>query len=114
MIGLLAGGATISEACARAGLDRATLWRWQKENEAFAGRCLRARKLGASVLEDEISKICRDVQDPDGIHPDRARVAINGLTWLAKIRDPDTYADKQKLEHGGGVSVKVILEGGEE
>jgi hypothetical protein len=86
------------------GVERRTILRWQQANEEFCAQCAHARVLSAQVNEESIATLVDEVQR-GSLAPDAARVALNGLTWLAKVRAPKVYGDK--LEMAGTLTVDV-------
>ena len=67
-------------------------------------QCALAREVSAELNERRIAQLSESAASGETA-PDAARVAINGLTWLAKVRAPKVYGDK--LELAGKVSIDL-------
>lgn len=104
----IAQGVLLDKICKRRGFpSRMTIWRWRQDNPDFDTQCARAREVSAAVDEDRIAGLVDSVIAKK-IEPDAARVALNGLTWLAKVRAPKTYGEQVDVKHSGGVIVEVM------
>ena len=97
----IANGKLLSDIAGELGVDRTTIWRWQQQDADFATQCARAREFSADMSEEEISRLMGEVRRKD-VEPDAARVILNGLTWLAKVRAPKVYGERTSHEHTGG------------
>jgi len=97
-------GHYLAEICGKDGLpSRTTVLDWQDGDEVFRAQCARAREQSGEIHEQAIADISSDVLRKK-VEPDAARVAINALTWLAKVRAPRQYGDKLDVAHSGGVT----------
>lgn len=106
----LALGEFVEDICADEGMPAArTVRDWLREDEEFRRQCARAREDSATLIERDVATVVRDVREGK-IEPKAANAALNGLTWLAKVRDRSRYGDK--LEHAGkvegGFSLTVV------
>lgn len=103
----IAKGEYLSDFCGKDGIPTArTLQNWQLADPAFFAQCARAREVSAELNERRISQIIEKTL-ADEVKPDAARVAINGLTWLAKVRAPKVYGDAVDVKHSGNVNLNV-------
>lgn len=94
----LANGGNVEQACKADGMaSRSTVLEWIRGDETLSVAYSRAREAGADMIADDINVIARDCATPDGIAPDRARVAIHALMWTASKLKPKTYGDR--VEH---------------
>jgi hypothetical protein len=76
--------------------DRVTVWRWQKENEAFRSQYARAREQQAETFADEIITIADRAEDAN-----IARLQVDARKWAASKLAPKKYGDKITNEHTG-------------
>lgn len=79
-----------------------TVYKFMERTEGAEANYARAREQQAMHTETEVARTIAKVE-AGKLSPDQGRVVINGLTWLAKIRDPKTYGDKQEHKHTGDV-----------
>ena len=93
---LLASNHTLKEIQESVSIDQRTICRWIVDNEEFAGMCTRARVSQAEVIADEILQTIRDVKTAE-LDPDRARVMLSSMQWLASKRNPKVFGDRQIL-----------------
>jgi len=70
--------------------------RWINGDEDTARRYARARKYGADALPDTTFTASQDVRD-GRLEPDKARVAIDAMKWVASKLKPASYGDR--IEH---------------
>ena len=104
----VAGGEYLRTFCGENGFpSRSTVARWLQEDADFATQYAHARESSGEVHEQSVAKLVDGVITGD-IEPDAARVAINALTWLAKVRAPRQYGDQLDVKHSGGVVVEVM------
>lgn len=80
---------------------------WRDNDPAFAANFARARDLGYDAIAAEVMEIADTPSDhPDDVQHRKLRTWTR-LQLLAKW-DPRRYGDRAKLEHSGGISLKVI------
>lgn len=89
-----AHGMTDSEAAEEVGVHRCTIWRWKQEPE-FLPRYKEARKVRLEHLIKEAER--RAMSGSDRL-----------LEFLLCNYAPDKFSNKQKVEHGGGMSLSVV------
>jgi hypothetical protein len=93
----IAEGESLRTICLREGMpDRVTVWRWQKENEAFRSQYARAREQQAETFADEIITIADRAEDAN-----IARLQVDARKWAASKLAPKKYGDKITNEHTG-------------
>lgn len=108
----LSTGASIAAAARAAGVGRATVYRWAKDDEAFADQWRDAYETGTDALEDEARRRAVDGVDKP-IHYKGARVDTIReysdmlLAMQLNARRPEKYRTNHKIEHTGGV--KIII-----
>ena len=107
IIGGIARGELLSDICALIGVTRQTVWNWQQSNQTFLDQYAHAREQSALVNEEDISRLMGEVRT-GGVAPDAARVILNGMTWLAKVRAPKVYGEKVQNEHSGTMKVVAV------
>jgi len=84
--------------CKGAGMpDVRTVNRWRAEHPDFAQQYAQARTRAAEFEEDRVA-LLRDMLLAGLVDSKDAAVALNATTWLAKVRDPATYADRQRVD----------------
>lgn len=96
IVDAIANGEHLKTIAAQHGVNPSTIWRWQQANAEFATQCARARESAAAVNEADIASLMSEVKRGD-VTPDAARVLLNGLTWLAKVKAPRVYGDRTTL-----------------
>lgn len=106
----IAAGEFLEDFCGKDGIPhRSTVWRWQETDPEFATQCARARERSGAEYERRVAAAAHDVV-MGNIEPDAARVAINALTWLCKVRAPKVYGDKVDVTASeGGFALTVNL-----
>lgn len=77
--------------------DHATIWRWMHAEEDFRDKYARAIQSRAIHHAEEISLTIQQVKSGE-LPPDVARVAIDGMKWVASRLLPKVYGDKQIVE----------------
>lgn len=119
----MCSGETLTSICQSEHLpSRTTVWQWYVDDRrGFSNRYARARVAQAAYYVDEILVIADDVSedvvmdtvgfdesgDPIQVervnreHIQRSKIRIESRKWLAKVLDPASYGDKQRLEHTG-------------
>ena len=103
----IATGRYLTDVCAEPGMpSRRTVLNWQDSDAEFCAQCARAREVSGEVQERAIAQLSRDVLS-GAVPADAARVALNAMTWIAKVRAPKVYGDK--VEHAGTVGMTVTL-----
>lgn len=95
---LLEDNKTYTEIGAIIGVERRTILNWQKAHEDFFAKCVQAKIVQAEAIAEKIASVCKDLEDKL-IEPDAARVLLNTLQWLAKVRNPRVYGDKTTLSN---------------
>jgi len=90
----LTNGATITEACKAAGIERSTLWRWQQKYPSVREAVEFALQARIEIVEDALFK----------------KAAMGHVTamifWLCN-RAPDRWRNVQKIEHSGKVEGEI-------
>jgi hypothetical protein len=104
----LANGDGFDDFCGKDGIpSHDTIWRFWRNNEAFAVRCARARAMSAFAIEQEHRRVGQRTLDRE-IPADVCRAVQNGLQWQAKVRGPKTHGDKLELDAKVSVGDAVI------
>lgn len=104
---LVAGGSNLTKIGQMDDMPcRDTIYKWKRENEAFADNYTRARDTRADARADRIDGIIDKVES-DELPSDRARVMIDAIKWMAGKEAPKRYGDKVEVEHSGNVEVKL-------
>jgi len=86
----LAQGATFDAACEGAEIDRATFWRWRKDDEKLEAEVQSILESRISIVEDAL------YQKAKGGHP-------TSMIFFLKNRAPKRWRDVWGLEHSGGI-----------
>lgn len=82
--------------------SRVTVMKWAEMRSEFAAQLSRARKALAMQAEEDALQV---IENTTQANANANRVKMLGFQWLAKVRDPSTYADKP-----AGVQVNVSLD----
>jgi hypothetical protein len=106
----IGNGENLHDICDQPGMPHAsTIYSFMaKSATETAARYAYAREQQAMHTETAVARTIAKVEDGK-LSPDQGRVVINGLTWLAKIRDPKTYGDKMEHKHGGEVGFALTV-----
>jgi hypothetical protein len=80
---------------------------WLRDNQDFAARYARARRMQADRFFDKISAIREDVERGQ-LDPNAARVIIDALKWQACKLEPQRYGDKIQVEQDTSVTINVM------
>lgn len=96
----LAAGESLNRICKDEGMPcPATVYLWVvKGIDDFSERYAQAREAQAHCLAQRVLDLVTEVELPEGIDPQRAKVAIDGLKWIAGRMAPNSYGDRQKIE----------------
>ena len=106
---LVAGGSNLTKIGQMDDMPcRDTIYKWKRVNEAFADNYTRARDTRADARADRIDGIIDKVES-DELPPDRARVMIDAIKWMAGKEAPKRYGDKVEVEVGGNLGLDVKL-----
>lgn len=89
----------VTRAAEAAGVERPVVYRARERDEAFAAAWDAAIEQSVDALEEEARK--RALGGSDTL-----------LIFLLKGARPDRYRDNYKVEHSGGVTVRVVLKSG--
>jgi len=94
----IADGESLRSICREDGApDKATVFRWLGEHEAFRDQYARAREAQADSYADDIA----DIADDKALDPNDKRVRIDARKWLAGKLRPKRYGEKIVQEHSG-------------
>lgn len=114
ILGQLAEGKSIQDACKAHGLSRQYLHEYRVGNKALTDQWEDARKASADSFFDEAMAVARDphidLVDKDGNvvpvrrYADSTRVLVDTLKWAAAKRNPREYNDKSQID----VNVKTV------
>jgi len=85
--------------------DRATISRWQANDEELASRIARARDIGQDYSIDECKQIA-DLATPEDVNV--AKLRIFARQWEASKRASRRFGDKIQQEHTGSVGVQLV------
>lgn len=119
----LADGETLRGICRDATMPaRSTVQGWMVNVGGFSARYAQARARGVEVLADEILDLSDDSSRDVHIGEDgqkivdheaiaRSRLRVDSRKWLLSKLLPQTYGDRQQLEHSGpgGASLVPVL-----
>lgn len=103
----LMDGLSMRQVCELDGMpSRATLIRWQRDNEDFDAKCARARVLQAELMEDLVMRTAHECT-PETAHADKVKLAA--YQWRAAKLNPRVYGDKLQHTGDGGGAVAVVM-----
>jgi hypothetical protein len=105
---LVAQCVPVARICAMEGMpNKATLYRWKRDNAEFSDKYARAREDRADARQDEMDDIVQRMLAGE-IKPDAARVAIDAIKWQMGKEKPKIYGEKIQIdarhEHVNGLS----------
>ena len=93
----LADGKSLRKICeSKAMPNKATVFRWLRDDEEFSDQYARAKEESADALADDIQDISDGVLKKK-YDPQAARVAMDGKKWIASKLKPKKYGDKLDL-----------------
>ena len=94
----LAEGKALTKICKQDGMPSyMTVYKWKRENPAFAEDFAHAREDQADTYFDEVMEIA----DDKSLEPHDRRVRIDTRLKVAARLKPKKYGDKQHLTHAG-------------
>lgn len=84
-----------------------TVWKWEKESEAFAKLSARARDIGTHNLADE----CIEIADNPEIDPANKRIMVDTRIRLIGKWNAKNYGDKieQTLQNPDGSALSIVI-----
>lgn len=100
-------------ACAAAGCDRDSHYRWMKKFPKYAADFEEAQKQALGLLEDEATR--------RAYHGTMKPVSVGGqvvmvtefsdrlMEFLLKCRGPEKYGERRELNHKGDLTVKRLI-----
>lgn len=99
--------------------DKATVFRWLGQDEAFRDQYARARELQAEAMLEEILQIADDgsndtYEDEDGnprTEQDviaRSRLRVDARKWAMSKMAPKKYGDKLDVDVAGKLTVQIV------
>lgn len=96
---------------------RVTVSRWMLDNEEFRIKYARAREIQAEWLADELHDIAEDdsrdvygeLQMPNSVAVQRAKLRIDTRKWTASKLLPKKYGDRVTQEHTGSVTLESLV-----
>ena len=105
----IAEGKSLRAIAAQGGMPPVpTIIGWIHTNQEFATAVARAREQQGDAMAEDINTLSRDVVR-GAVDPNAARVAMIGMTWLAKVRNPGRYGDRQQVDVSGKLTLEQIL-----
>lgn len=103
----LAGGESLRTIC---GVERdkalpseTTIYRWLRENEAFAQQYAVARESQGDAYADRAVEEALTATDAS-----IGRLRMDALKWAAGKLAPKKYGDKLDIDHSGGITVELV------
>jgi hypothetical protein len=118
VLALLEEGKSLRGASKESGIDPSTVLRWTAADENFSQQYARARRIGYSLLAEEIVEIADDstgdaTVDEDGNvkqnneFVNRARLRVDTRKWILAKMLPKVYGERVEHEHKGGITVQL-------
>lgn len=74
------------------------------DKQDYAEKYARAKNCSAEAHASRFKSLIDKVENGE-IDPNAARVALDGLKWIACKLNPKAYGDKQTIEHSGKVTL---------
>ena len=106
---LIAQGKSLATIEAIPGMPCAdTIVNWTHTNEQFSDDVARARLRQADADAEKINELTERVS-AGKIEPNAARVALLGYQWLARVRNPGRYGDRQQVDVSGKLTLEQIV-----
>lgn len=81
-----------------------TVLRWVAEGGEFSDNYAQARIKGYQVMADLLVDVALDTRAETA----RSRLIVDTYKWMLAKALPKIYGDRQKIEHDGGVVVKIV------
>jgi len=93
LLGRVQAGEALRDACPALGIDRTDVWRYRRANKTAAVELHAAMEDGADSLVDDLDATIISTADPRV-----ARVRAEFIWRRAAARNPDRYADRQRVD----------------
>ena len=94
-------GKTNTEIAAYFGVERTSIWRWERDHPEFKAALDEGRAIADGNVIDSLYKRARGFEHSDKYYPPDTTACI---FWL-KNRLPDKWRDKQITEHEGNITI---------
>lgn len=109
----LANSGNVSFAAKETGIDRNDVYIWRLQSKEFAEAFLIAEQRGIDAMEDEVHRRAfRGIDKPifhQGVGVATVTEYSDSLAmFILKGKRPGVYADLNKTEHSGAVTLQVI------
>lgn len=107
--GAIADKSSLAKACGQNGVLPSTFLGWCNADPAIDEQYARAREARGMAHGDQVDEIVRDVLT-GSLDPAAARVAIDGLKWMAARMAPKRLGDKvqQEISGPGGKPIEAV------
>lgn len=104
----IAGGGSLRKYCENTGRAMLTIQTWLRERADFLAQYSAARKDRADTLAEEAIEIA----DESAINPtiegvQAARLRVETRKWFSAKTNPESWGDKQTVQHTGAVSIRI-------
>ena len=90
----MAEGDTVSDIAKELGLTLSAIWDYRQSNQDFAAMYARARIAQTDAQMEGLVSEAKKYDDPQ-----RARLVVDTLKWIASKRKPNEYGDQIKITH---------------
>jgi hypothetical protein len=119
----IADGESLRKICEEERIpDKATVFRWLKENAGFRDQYKRAREWQADALGDEILEIAdhsrndfyTDGEGKRHVNYEniaRSKLRIAARQWIAERMAPKKYGSRIDVAHSDDVDIRVVIGG---
>lgn len=119
----LAETGQVKKAAATIGASRLGVYKLRERDKNFAAAWDEAKRVAAIALEDEAHRRAMGWHDPrldkdgnvltdlatgEGLYHPIAKYSDTLLIFLMKGLMPETYGERQQLQHSGGVTLNVV------
>lgn len=106
----LRDGKSYREISEEIGVSKASVANWIAAKPERSARAQEARRISAQEEDERALKVLEDLpSDPTSGQVSKAREIAAHRRWRAKVRDPENYGDRMKVDHGLDVDLPALL-----
>lgn len=85
-----------------------TFYFWLPKHPTLSEQYAHAKQCSADSDADKLDRMAEEVLEPDGIEPQRVKVAADIMKWSMSKKQPKKYGDKIQQEVSGSLNVNSM------